>query len=102
VSSGGSLTRLKAASDRTKDTTGASNIVASADTGGVGWSVSEAGLRSERWWLAAATQVRESVRGALARQEGLSMTGLVSTGDVTVRRDSSPPVPGTDTRVEAA
>jgi hypothetical protein len=53
VSSDGSLTRLKVASDRTNDTT---------------WM----------WWLAAATQVRESVCGALPRQEGLSATVLVS------------------------
>jgi hypothetical protein len=39
---------------------------------------------------------------ALARQEGLSLTGLVSTGDVVGQRDSSLPVPGADTGVEAA
>jgi len=45
------------------------------------------------WWLAAATRVRESVRGALARQEGLSLTRLVLFGAMrfTPRFHSGPP-----------
>jgi len=43
--------RLNVASDRTNDRARASNTVASAQTGCLGWSVSEAGQRSERGGL---------------------------------------------------
>ena len=42
------LTRLNVASSRTNDCPGASNIVASADTGSIGRSVSEAGSLAKR------------------------------------------------------